>query len=83
MNPFSDNIFLSPLEKKVTSLIIPPKYEYRSREFLSGKVLAKGKKVTQVDIGDEVAYSKDAGITVEMDGNKFVVIGPRHILAVV
>lgn len=83
MTPKSENIFIEPIEKKVTSLIIPPKYKYKSKEFSSGRVIAKGPKVTKVDIGDEIAYHKDFGINIELDDQKFVVIRPRHILAVV
>ena len=83
INPTSDNIFILPIDKKVTSLIIPPKFEYRSKEFLSGKVLALGKNVTQVSLGDEIAYAKDTGWTVEYGKQKMVVIKPKHIIAVV
>lgn len=83
MTPRGDYIFLEPIDKKVTSLIIPPKYAYRSKEFSSGKVISKGKKVTSVDIGDEIAYHKDFGCNVELEDTKFVVIRPRNILAIV
>lgn len=83
MKPTADNIFIEPIEKKVTSLIIPPKYKYRSKEFSSGKVIAIGKKVTKVDVGDEIAYHRDFGINIDLNNKKFVVIRPRHILAIV
>lgn len=84
MKPTSDKIFIEPIDKKVTSLIIPPKYAYRSKEFFSGVVIAKGPKVTQnIQIGDEVAYAKDFGCQVEHNDKKFTVIKPGHILAVV
>jgi co-chaperonin GroES (HSP10) len=83
MKPKSDNIFLEPIDKKVTSLIVPPKARYRSKQFLSAKVIAIGRLVNQVQIGDEVAYAKDTGTEVEFDDKKMVVIKPRHILGVV
>lgn len=82
MTPFSNKIFVTPLEKPVTSLLIPPKYAYKSKGFLSGIVVSKGKKVIEVDDGDEVAYHKDSGKEVEIDGKKMVVIRPVDILAV-
>lgn len=83
MKPKSDKIFIEPIDKKVTSLIIPPKYAYRSKEYSSGRVIDKGDKITCVDIGDEIAYHKDFGVTVEHEERKFVVILKHHILAVV
>lgn len=83
MTPTADNIFLQPIDKKVTNLIVPSKYAYRAKEFHSGKVLMKGHKITQVEDGDEIAYSKDMGIEVELEDKKYVVIKPKHILAVV
>jgi co-chaperonin GroES (HSP10) len=83
MTPTSDKIFIKPLDKSVSGLIIPPKYQYKAKEFLSGRVLAKGKKANQVEVGDEVAYSKDLGVEVELDDQKIVVIKQGHIFAVV
>lgn len=83
MKPAGDKIFIEPIDKKVTSLIIPPKYAYRAKEFYSGRVIDKGSKVTCVEIGDEVAYHKDFGVPVELDDKKFVVIVKDHILAIV
>lgn len=83
MTPTSHNIFIKPLDKSVSGLIIPPKYQYKAKEFLSGKVLAKGKKATMVEEGDEVAYSKDLGVEVEWNDQKIVVIKQKHIFAVV
>jgi co-chaperonin GroES (HSP10) len=83
MNPKSDNIFIEPIDKKVTNLIVPARAQYRSKEFLSGKVVAKGRLVNQVEIGEEVAYGKDSGYEVEVGDKKFVVIKPRAIIAVV
>lgn len=83
MTPRSDKIFIEPLDKKVTSLIVPPKYSYRSKEFASGRVIDKGSKIDCVEIGDEIAYHKDFGVTVELNDKKFVVILKHHILAVV
>jgi co-chaperonin GroES (HSP10) len=82
MNPKSDHIFLEPVDRPVTSLIIPPSALYRSREFLNGKVVAHGPKVTDVIVGDEVAYGKDLGTPIEHDGRKYVVITQQQILAV-
>lgn len=84
MSPKSNHIFLSPIEKRLSSvLIVPPKYEYKSKEFLSGRVESIGRLVNQVEIGDEVAYAKDAGIEVEFEDRKYIVIQPKSILAVV
>lgn len=83
MRPTADNIFLHKLDKKVSNLIVPPKYAYRSKEFASGVVVAVGKKITQVFENDEIAYNKDAGTEVEHKGEKFTVIKLKHIMGVV
>lgn len=83
MTPRRDKIFIEPIDKKVTSLIVPPKYSYRSKEFSSGRVIAKGSKIDCVEVGDEIAYHKDFGVNVELDDRKFTVILKHHILAVV
>jgi co-chaperonin GroES (HSP10) len=82
MKPKSDHIFLEPVDRPVTSLIVPARAEYRSKEFLSGRVVAIGPRVHQVEVGEEVAYGKDLGIEILHHDTKFVVIKPRHILAV-
>jgi co-chaperonin GroES (HSP10) len=82
MRPSSNKIFLSPVDHPITSLIIPPKYERRAKTFLSGIVIARGSKITSVQEGDEVAYAKEMGIEIELEDKKFVIIRPKHILAV-
>lgn len=80
MTPKSDYIFITPIDKPVTNLIVPQSAQYRSKEFLNGKVTAIGRLVTRTAIGDEVAYQKDSGYEVNKD---LIVIKPRHVLAVV
>lgn len=82
MTPKGDYIFVRKLEGKVTSLIIPPKYQYQAEDFHSGVVFNKGHKVHQVNIGDEVAYNKNHGTEIELDDDKFIIIRPTHIMAV-
>lgn len=79
--PTSTNIFVSPIDKPVSTLLIPPKYAYKSKQFYSGKVVATG--YDQVSVGDEIAYSKDGGIEIELEGQKLIVIKPKHLIAVV
>lgn len=83
MQPKSNYIFLSKIDTQVSGLIIPPKYQYRADKFHKGKVEAIGRKVTEVVVGDEVAYNKDLGIEVELSEKKFIVIRPQHIFAIV
>lgn len=79
----SSNIFLTPIDKPVSTLLIPPKYAYKSKEYYSGMVTHIGKDVSEVKVGDEVAYSKDGGIDIEFDGQKYIVIRPSMLIAVV
>lgn len=79
----SSNIFIKPIDKPVSTLLIPPKYAYKSKEYYSGIVTHIGKDVFQVNIGDEVAHSKEGGIDIEFEGEKYIVIRPSMLIAVV
>lgn len=84
MTPTSDNILISPIDKKVsTGLIVPPQYARKNKEYLSGKVISVGRKVSMVHPGDEIAYAKDTEIEIEYQGQKLVFIKPKHILGIV
>lgn len=84
MTPTSDNILISPIDKKVSAgLIVPPQYARKNKEFLSGKVISIGPKVSLVQTGDEIAYAKDTEIEIQYKGQKLVFIKPKHILGVV
>lgn len=84
MTPTSDNILIEPIDKVVsTGLIVPPQYARKNKEFLSGRVISVGRKVTLVHPGDEVAYAKDTEIQIEYRGQKLTFIKPKHIVGVV
>ena len=83
MRPTNNNIQLEPLDKPVSKLLfLPPKYERRAKEFLSGRVVAVGPKMFSLKKGKEIAYAKDRGIEVEYNGKRYVFIKPSHILAI-
>ena len=49
----------------------------------SGKLLESGKRGEMcVKVGDEIFYGKYAGSELEVDGEKFVILSEREILAV-
>lgn len=79
----SSNIFIRPIDKPVSTLLIPPKYAYKSKEYYSGIVTHIGKDVFHVNVGDEVAYPKDGGTEIEFEGEKYIVIKPGMLIAVV
>lgn len=77
----SSNIFVRPIDKPVSTLLIPPKYAYKAKQYYSGIVEIAGKN-TPVKPGDEIAYSKDGGTEIEFEGKTWVVIKTNHIIAV-
>lgn len=83
MTPKLNHIFLSPAPKNPPPFFIPPKYQYRAVNFLNGRVEAVGPDVTDISVGDTVAFDKDSGIEVEIGEQKFTVVKPAHIIAVV
>ncbi len=82
LRPKANYIFLDPIDRPVSSLLIPPKLSRKMKNFFNGKVIAKGPAVHEVDLGDTVAYDKHMGIEIELEEKKLVIIKPGAILAV-
>jgi len=82
MKPKGDWILIEKIEGRVTSLVIPAQYKYRSEDFHKGNVLEVGPKVTEVVKGDEVAYNKNLGVTVDTYDGSYFFIKPSYIFAV-
>jgi chaperonin GroES len=72
--PLGDRIQIKPDEAKSltdSGMIIP---DTAKEKPVTGTVIAKGDKVTQVKISDRVIYSPHAGVEVTVDGEKILYV---------
>lgn len=89
IRPLSDRIIVKRLEADSTSkggIIIP---ENAKEKPARGEVLAVGPgrtlnsgELTQVGVGDRVIFERYAGVEVEFDGEKYLVVKAENILGV-
>jgi chaperonin GroES len=92
LEPLEDRIVVKPLEedtqKTPSGIIIPDTAKEKPQE---GEVVAvgpgrfeDGKRVPMdVKVGDRVLYSKYGGTEVKVDGDEYLVLSARDVLAVV
>ncbi len=93
IKPLEDRILVLPLDAEQTTasgLVIPDTAKEKPQE---GKVLAvgpgrfddEGEKRIPLDIsvGDVVVYSKYGGTEVKYDGEEYLILSARDVLAVV
>jgi chaperonin GroES len=92
LEPLEDRVVVRPLEEDVqktpTGIIIPDTAKEKPQE---GEVMAigpgrfeDGKRVPlDIKVGDRVIYSKYGGTEVKVDGEEYLVLSARDLLAVV
>ena len=92
IKPLEDRIVVKPLEAEQTTasgLVIPDTAKEKPQE---GEVLAVGpgriddngnRVPLDVKVGDKVIYSKYGGTEVKYDGEEFLILSARDVLAVV
>ncbi|MGH2830211.1 MAG: co-chaperone GroES [Actinomycetota bacterium] len=92
LEPLEDRVVVRPLEEDVqktpTGIIIPDTAKEKPQE---GEIMAvgpgrfeDGKRVPlDVKVGDRVIYSKYGGTEVKTDGEEYLVLSARDLLAVV
>lgn len=93
IKPLEDRILVQPLDAEQTTasgLVIPDTAKEKPQE---GKVLAVGpgrfddggeKRVPlDISVGDVVVYSKYGGTEVKYDGEEYLILSARDVLAVV
>jgi len=93
IKPLEDRIVVKPLEAEQTTasgLVIPDTAKEKPQE---GEVLAVGpgrfdddgdKRIPlDVKVGDTVLYSKYGGTEVKYDGEEFLILSARDVLAVI
>jgi chaperonin GroES len=92
IKPLEDRVLVAPLEAEQTTksgLVIPDTAKEKPQE---GEILAVGpgriddngnRVPLDVAVGDKVIYSKYGGTEVKYDGQDYLILGARDILAVV
>jgi chaperonin GroES len=92
IKPLEDRILVAPLEAEQTTksgLVIPDTAKEKPQE---GEVIATGpgriddngnRVPLDVNVGDKVIYSKYGGTEVKYDGQDYLILGARDILAIV
>ena len=92
IKPLEDRILVKPLEAEQTTksgLVIPDTAKEKPQE---GEVLALGpgrvddngnRVPLDISVGDKVIYSKYGGTEVKYDGEDYLILSARDVLAVV
>ena len=87
VKPLSDRVLIQPNpaeEKTAAGLIIP---DTAKEKPLAGKVIAVGPGTAdikmEVKVGDQVLYGKYAGTEVNIDGEDYLIMSQKDILAII
>ena len=92
IKPLGDRVVIKLVEreeKTASGIVLPDTVKEKPQEgeivaIGSGRVLENGEKVAlEVKEGDRVIYSKFAGSEVKVDGEEYLILAERDILAVV
>jgi chaperonin GroES len=83
LKPLGNRLVVKPIEEdavRASGLVIPEQALERPQR---GMVIACGKDVEEVAVGQEVLYSKYGGTEVLEDGEKFIALREDDVLGVV
>lgn len=83
INPLADRVVVEQIESEETTasgIILPDSAKEKPEE---GKVVAIGKDVVEVVVGDTVLYSKYGPNEVKVDGKEYMIVKEEDILATV
>ena len=92
LKPLGDKVVIKLLEaeeKTKSGIVLPDtaKEKPHQGEIMAvgtGKVMDNGEKVPlDVKVGDKVIFSKFAGTEVKLDGEEYLILSERDILAIV
>ncbi|WP_227764761.1 co-chaperone GroES [Zhaonella formicivorans] len=92
IKPLGDRVVIKVLaseEKTKSGIVLPDTAKEKPQQgevvaVGSGKILENGQKVVpEVAVGDRVIYSKYAGTEVKLEGEEYLILSERDILAVV
>ncbi len=87
LTPLADRVIIKPApaeEKTIGGIIIP---DTAKEKPLQGEVLAVGNGTKDEEMilkaGDQVLYGKYSGTEVEFDGEKFLIMHQKDVLAII
>ncbi len=83
LQPLADRIVIKKIEaesKSAAGILLPDSAKEQPQ---SGQVLAVGKDVQEVKVGDQVLYAKYGPAEVKVDGEELLIVKEEDILAVV
>lgn len=92
IKPLGDRVIIKACEKEETTkfgIVLPDTAKEKPQEGKviavgSGKLLENGQKVVlEVKEGDKVIFSKYAGTEVKFDGEDYMILSERDILAII
>ena len=92
LKPLGDRVVVKVLEaeeKTASGIVLPDKAKEKPQEgeviaVGSGKILDNGiRQELEVKVGDRVIYSKYAGTEIKKDGQEYLILSERDILAIV
>ena len=92
IKPLGDRVVIKVLEKEqktMSGIVLPDTAKEKPQEgeivaVGTGKMLDNGQRVAlDVKAGDKVIFSKYAGTEVKVDGQDFLILSERDILAIV
>ncbi|MFH1387646.1 MAG: co-chaperone GroES [bacterium] len=91
LTPIGDRAVVKPEPEEIktkSGIVLPDSAKEKPSEGTvvavgSGRVLDNGQKVSlEVKIGDKVIYSKYGGTEVKIDGEEYIILAERDILAI-
>lgn len=91
IKPLGDRVVIQTLEreeKTKSGIVLPDTVKEKPQEGQvvavgTGKVLENGQRVAlEVKVGDKVIFSKYAGTEVKVDGQDYLILSERDILAI-
>ncbi|ADR37199.1 co-chaperone GroES [Oceanithermus profundus] len=92
IKPLADRVVVEPIEEEVTTkggIVLPDTAKEKPQRGKviavgSGKLLDNGERVPlEVKEGDIVVFAKYGGTEIEIDGNEYIILSERDLLAVV
>jgi len=92
IKPLADRVVVEPIEEEVTTkggIVLPDTAKEKPQRGKviavgSGKLLDNGERVSlEVKEGDIVVFAKYGGTEIEIDGNEYIILSERDLLAVV
>jgi chaperonin GroES len=92
IKPLGDRVVIKPLEREEmtkSGIVLPDTAKEKPQEGRiiavgTGKVLENGQRIAlDVKEGDKVIFSKYAGTEVKIDGQDYLILSERDVLAIV